>query len=120
MYTAVPRIGPSIVPSPPMMVTNAISAVHWMLNTAPGCTWSWLIASKAPAAPQPAPATTNTSILASPTRAPELRAAPHESLLPHRHQAGISRRQVPHARHREHYECLHQDGGGARVHDVGE
>jgi len=36
MYTAVPRIGPSIVPSPPMMVTNAISAVNCTLNTAPG------------------------------------------------------------------------------------
>ena len=69
MYTAVPTIGPSIVPSPPMMVTNAISAVHWTLNTAAGCTWSWLIASSAPTAPQPAPATTNTSILAGPTRA---------------------------------------------------
>jgi len=52
-----------------MMVTNAISAVHWTLNTAAGCTWSWLIASSAPTAPQPAPATTNTSILAGPTRA---------------------------------------------------
>src|SRR5262245_30208320 len=55
MYTAVPRIGPSIVPSPPTMVTNAISAVNRTLNTAPGWTWSWLIASSAPAAPQPAP-----------------------------------------------------------------
>src|SRR5450631_2566467 len=75
MYTAVPSIGPSIVPSPPMMVANAISAVHCTLTTAPGFTCSWLIASSAPAAPQPAPATTNTSSLARPTRAPELRAA---------------------------------------------
>ena len=70
MNTAVPMIGPSIVPRPPMMVANAISAVHCTLNTALGWTWSWLIASSAPAAPQPAPATTNTSSLARPTRAP--------------------------------------------------
>jgi len=38
MYTAVPSIGPSIVPSPPVMVANAISAVHCTLNTAPGFT----------------------------------------------------------------------------------
>ena len=37
------------------------------------------MASTPPAAPQPAPATTNTSILARPTRAPELRAATSSS-----------------------------------------
>ena len=77
----VPMIGPSIVPSPPMMVANAISAVHCTLNTALGSTWSWLIASRAPAAPQPAPATTNTSSRARPTRAPELRAATSSSRM---------------------------------------
>jgi hypothetical protein len=81
MYTAVPMIGPSIVPSPPMMVAKAISAVHCTLNTALGCTCSWLIASTAPAAPQPAPATRNTSIRARPTRAPELRAATSSSRM---------------------------------------
>ena len=81
MNTAVPTIGPSIVPIPPMMVANAISAVHWMLNTALGCTWSWLIASTAPAAPQPAPATTNTPSRARLTRTPELRAATSSSRI---------------------------------------
>ena len=80
-YTMVPMIGPSIVPSPPMMVANAISAVHCTLNTALGSTWSWLIASRAPAAPHPAPATTNTSSRARPTRAPELRAATSSSRI---------------------------------------
>src|ERR1700740_830700 len=59
-------IGPSMVPRPPMMVANAISAVHWTLNTALGWTWSWLMASTAPAAPPPAPPTTNTSSRAHP------------------------------------------------------
>ncbi len=54
----VPRIGPSIVPSPPMITANAISAVNCTLNTALGCTISWLTASSAPAAPHPIPATT--------------------------------------------------------------
>ena len=75
----VPRIGPSIVPSPPMITANAISAVHCTLNTALGCTMSWLSASSAPAAPHPIPATTKTSIRARPTRAPELRAATSSS-----------------------------------------
>ena len=77
----VPRIGPSIVPSPPMITANAISAVHCTLNTALGCTMSWLIASSAPAAPQPIAATTKTSIRARPTRAPELRAATSSSRM---------------------------------------
>jgi hypothetical protein len=81
MYTIVPRIGPSIVPSPPMITANAISAVHCTPNTALGCTMSWLMASSPPAAPQPAPAMTNTSIRATPTRAPELRAATSSSLM---------------------------------------
>jgi hypothetical protein len=68
-----------MVPSPPMITANAISAVHCTLNTAVGCTISWLTASSAPAAPQPIPATTNTSIRARPTRAPELRAATSSS-----------------------------------------
>jgi len=76
----VPRIGPSIVPSPPMITANAISAVNCTLNTALGCTMSWLTASSAPAAPHPIPATTKTSIRATPTRAPELRAATSSSL----------------------------------------
>ena len=46
-----------------------------------GCTPSWLIASTPPAAPQPIPAITNTIILVSPTRAPELRAATSSSLI---------------------------------------
>src|SRR5262249_12622042 len=50
----------------------------------------------------------------------EVRADPHERLLPDRHQARVSGQQVPHARQREHDERLHQDGGGARVHEVGE
>jgi hypothetical protein len=58
MYTMAPRIGPSIVPSPPMITANAMIAVHCTVNTAPGCTMSWLIASSAPAAPQPIAATT--------------------------------------------------------------
>jgi len=44
--------------SPPMITANAIIAVHCTVNTAPGCTMSWLIASTAPAAPQPTAATT--------------------------------------------------------------
>ena len=71
----------TMVPSPPMIVANAISAVHCTLNTALGCTMSWLMASTAPAAPHPIPATTKTSIRASPTRAPELRAATSSSRM---------------------------------------
>src|ERR1017187_8365920 len=63
-------IGPSIVPSPPMMVANAISTVHCTLNTPLGSTWSWLIARTAPAARQPAPATPTTQCPARPTRRP--------------------------------------------------
>ena len=228
-----------------MITANAISAVHCTLNTALGCTMSWLIASSAPAAPQPIAATTKTSILARPTRAPELRAAtsssrmavstrpslprssrytvtsartvtaspiqyvsasssavlmlgvcgsdmpvpppmegnfsmisktvvaqhpggdrevpaaqpgnqpphrqggdpaadcrdrkrgehrdavdvqdqhevraePHERLLPHRYQARVAGQQVPHAGQCQHDERLHHDAGGAGVHDVGE
>src|SRR5580704_10938471 len=80
MYTIVPRIGPSIVPSPPMITANAMYAVHCTLNTALGWMISWLTASSAPAAPHPTPATTKTSIRATPTRAPELRAATSSSL----------------------------------------
>ena len=77
----VPRIGPSIVPSPPMITANAILAVHSTLNTALGWTMSELTASSAPAAPQPIPATTKTSIRARPTFAPELRAATSSSRM---------------------------------------
>src|ERR1700684_1884844 len=52
MYTIVPRIGPSIVPSPPMITANAISAVHCTLNAALGCTPSWLMMYTPPAAQQ--------------------------------------------------------------------
>src|SRR6516225_5613844 len=44
----------------------------------------------------------------------------HERLLPHRHQARVTGQQVPHARHRENDELLHQDAGGAGVDDVRE
>ena len=70
-----PMIGPSIVPMPPMMVAKIICADHCTLKAAVGSTLSWLIASSAPAAPQPAAATTNTICWTRPTRPPELRAA---------------------------------------------
>ena len=64
-----------------MITANAMMAVHCTLNTAAGCTCSWLMASSAPAAPQPTAATTKTSIRARPTRDPELRAAPSSSRM---------------------------------------
>ena len=72
--TIVPRIGPSIVPMPPMIVTKIISADHCTLNAAVGSTNGWLMMSSAPAAPHPAAATMNTSRCARATLAPTLRA----------------------------------------------
>ena len=62
-----------------MTTANAILAVHDTLNTASGFTLSRLIELSAPAAPQPIPATTKTSIRTSPTRTPELFAATSSS-----------------------------------------
>ena len=70
----VPRIGPSIVPMPPMIVAKIISAEYCTLNAAVGSMLSWLMMTIAPAAPQPAAATTNTKPWVRGTRTPLLRA----------------------------------------------
>ena len=67
-------MGPSIVPMPPMIVTKIISAEYCTLKTAVGSTLSWLMMTSAPAAPQPAAATTKTVRWVRDTRAPMLRA----------------------------------------------
>ena len=72
---AVPTIGPSMLPTPPISATKIIFADHPTLKIALARTLSWLMISSAPPAPHPAADTTYTTRFAQVTRTPALPAA---------------------------------------------
>ena len=55
--TSAPRIGPSIVPMPPISTMNSMETEYWMLKTDVGSTYRVCSAISAPTAPAPPPAT---------------------------------------------------------------
>ena len=68
--TSAPSTGPSNVPNPPSSTMKIMYAVHWMPKMESGVTASVLIIVIAPAAPQPTPASRNTTRFARATGTP--------------------------------------------------